>query len=424
MKKKLKKLAGCSPRICLVGIFFSLMLCSHVSADVLNDFNQALTEGTPSLELRLAYEYSDLDDPADHDPANSLTLRTRLGYRSGEFFHSNAFLQFHDMANPIDKYRWPGGGDSGRDVVADPDGTRVHQVYVDLNLPAKTTLRPGRQEIVLDDARLIGNVDWRQNGQAFDAISLKSQAISNLTMYASYIDRVQTILLTDENLDGLILLNAKYSGLADQNITTFCYLLETENETSAARDSATYGARFNGKLSSLNYDLTYAHQSDYKDGDNHNSDMVNAFIGAKFEPFGFGAGYSYISGQDGDDRPFDTLYSTAHKFNGWADTFLNTNGGTLAGGLSDYYVQAETKWMGTNFKAVYHYFDTTEKINGFDDAYGDEIDFLIVKKISKNLKVLAKYACYSEKNNSGTKASGLVGGFDEQVFWLRLITSF
>ncbi len=424
MKAKLKRLAGWLTRICLVANCFSLILCSHVSADVLNDFNQALTEGTPSLELRLAYEYSDLDDPADHDPANSLTLRTRLGYRSGEFFHSNAFVQFHDMANPIDKYRWPGGGDSNRDVVADPDGTRVHQVYLDVNLPAKTTLRSGRQEIVLDDSRLIGNVDWRQNGQAFDAASLKNQAISDLTFYASYIDRVQTILITDEDLDGLILFNTKYSGIEDQNIAAFCYLLETEDDTSTARDSATYGLRFNGSLAALNYDLTYAHQSDYKDGDDHNGDMVNAFIGAKFEPFGIGAGYSYISGQDGDDRPFDTLYSTAHKFNGWADTFLNTNGGTLSGGLSDYYVQAETKWMGTTFKAVYHYFDTTEEINGFDDAYGDEIDFLIVKKINKNLKVIAKYAYYNEKNDSGSKASGLVGGFDEEVVWLRLIASF
>lgn len=424
MTKKWKRSADWSTRICLIGTIFSLMLCSHVSANVLNDFNKALTEGTPSLELRLAYEYSDLDDPSGYDSANSMTLRTRLGYRSGEFFHSNAFLQFHDMANPIDEYRWPGGGDNDYDVVADPDGTRVQQVYVDFNLPAKTTLRPGRQEIVLDDARLIGNVDWRQNGQAFDAISLKSQAITDLTIYASYIDRVQTILLTDENLDGLILFNARYSGLADQNITAFCYLLETQNKTSAARDSATYGARFNGKISALNYDITYAHQSDYKDGKDHEGDMVNAFLGAKLEWINFGAGYSYISGQTSDSRPFDTLYSTAHKFNGWADVFLDTNGGKLAGGLSDYYAQAGTEWMDTTFKAVYHYFDSTEEINGFDDAYGDELDFLIEKKISKNLKVLAKYAYYREKNDSGSKATGLVGGFDEQVFWLRLITSF
>ncbi|MBC2717295.1 MAG: hypothetical protein HF978_18465 [Desulfobacteraceae bacterium] len=80
--------------------------------------------------------------------------------------------------------------------------------------------------------------------------------------------------------------------------------------------------------------------------------------------------------------------------------------------------------MGMNFKAVYHYFDTTEDYNGFDDAYGDEIDLLIVKKINANLKVLLKYAHYNEKNNSGSLASNLTGGYDKDVFWTRLIYSF
>ena len=177
-------------------------------------------------------------------------------------------------------------------------------------------------------------------------------------------------------------------------------------------------------ISLLNYDLTYAHQSDYEDGEDHNGDMFNAFFGTKIDPVSFGVGYSYISGQDGDDRPFDTLFSTAHKFNGWADTFLNTNGGTLSNGLQDFYVQAETKLMGVTLKAVYHYFDTNEDINNFDDAYGEEIDIILVKKINKNIKLLMKYAHYNEKNDSGSLASNLVGGYDEDVFWARLIYSF
>ena len=220
------------------------------------------------------------------------------------------------------------------------------------------------------------------------------------------------------------LFNAKYSGLNNQPISAFCYLLDTESKANTARDSATYGVRANGMISLLNYDLTYAHQSDYAEGEGHNGDMFNAFLGSKIDPISFGGGYSYISGKDGDDRPFDTLFSTAHKFNGWADVFLNTNGGTLNNGLQDMYVQAETKMMGVTIKAAYHYFDTTEDVNNFDDAYGDEIDVLLVKKINENLKVLMKYAHYNEKNDSGSSASNLVGGFDEDVFWTRLIVTF
>ncbi|NOY70521.1 MAG: alginate export family protein [Deltaproteobacteria bacterium] len=424
MKKQLCKFSGWLSPIFLFCLIFSPLLCSQASAGISGDFNRALKEGTPSLTLRFSYEYSDVDDPAGHKPANALTLRTRLGYRTGEFFHTKAFVQFHDMANPIDQYRWPGGGDAKYDVVGDPDGTRVQQVYLDVNLPAATTLRMGRQEIKLDDVRLIGAIDWRQNGQSFNAVSLKSRAISDLTLYASFINRVQTIFLTDVKLDGLILLNAKYTGLADQNISTFCYLLDTRDKTPTARDSATYGLRVKGKINVLNYDFTYAHQGDYKDGEDHNGNMFNAFLGAKLELINFGAGYSYISGRSNNSRPFDTLFSTAHKFNGWADTFINTNGGTLDNGLQDIYVQAGTRVMGVTCKAVYHYFDTTEDFGGFDSAYGDEIDLLLVKKIGANLKVLAKYAYYNEKNNSGTLASNLAGGFDEQVFWTRVIYSF
>jgi len=215
----------------------------------------------------------------------------------------------------------------------------------------------------------------------------------------------------------------KYSGVEDQTFAAFCYLLDTEVDTDDARDSATYGLRANGKLAMIKYDLTYAHQSDYEDGEDHDGDMFNLFLGSSLIGIDFGAGYSYISGQDGDDRAFDTLFSTAHKFNGWADQFLATNGGGLANGLEDYYVQASTKckFLGVKFVAVYHYFDSTEDVNGFDDSYGDEIDLLMVKKFNDNLSGLLKYGYYNEENHSAafTKTHG-----DEEIFWARLTYKF
>ena len=97
MKNKLKLFSGRILSCSMFGAVLSLFLFTTVSAKVIDDLTQALKSGTPSLELRLSYEYSDLDDPADHDAANALTLRTRLGYRSGDFMTTNAFLQFHDM---------------------------------------------------------------------------------------------------------------------------------------------------------------------------------------------------------------------------------------------------------------------------------------------------------------------------------------
>ncbi|MCD6389114.1 MAG: hypothetical protein DRP37_01710 [Thermodesulfobacteriota bacterium] len=113
----------------------------------------------------------------------------------------------------------------------DPNGSRVHQAYLDFTGIPDTTVRPGRQEIILDDARLIGNVNWRQNGQSFDAVSITNESVPDVTLFGSYINQVNTITLDDLDLDSLILLNSRYTGIKDQSITAFCYLLDTEDDT-------------------------------------------------------------------------------------------------------------------------------------------------------------------------------------------------
>lgn len=421
----MKTLLRTTAKIFIVSIITSLTLgftgIPQASGDsIIDELTEALKSGTPTLELRLGYEYSDMQD--NHkDAAKGLNLRTRVGYRTGEYLNSNVYIQLHDLTTLADHYA---PEDKDYDVIADPEGNRVHQVYLDFKGLPDTTLRLGRQEIILNDSRLIGNIDWRQNGQSFDAVSLTNKSIKDLKLYGAYINQVNTILLDYVDLDALVLLNAKYTGIKGLNITGFCYLLDTESDADSARDSATYGLRLNGKIAAFDYDLTGAYQSDFADGEDHDGYMINTGIGYTIAKVRFGAGYHYISGLDGDDRPFDTLFSTAHKFNGWADVFLSTNGGKLKNGLEDYFVEAGTKVMGVKLKAVYHYFDTTDDdYNNFDDQYGDEIDLLLVKKINKNLTGLLKYSHYNEVDHSASYTN-VVGGHDEDVFWARLTYKF
>ncbi len=421
-RKTLKKIAGIAAA---AAIFCPV---KQASANVVDEFSDALKSGTPTLELRLGYEYSNYDDNNPiHHPANGINLRTRVGYRTGDFLNTSAYIQLHNVTNFMEQFRFPEdfptkiSGDKDHDVIADPDGSRVHQAYLDFKFIPDTVVRLGRQEIILDDHRLIGNINWRQNGQSFDAVSVTNKSIPDLVLFASYINQVETIFLGDMDLDGMYLFHATYKGLKDHSISAFCYLLDTESEAKTARDSATYGLRVQGKFTMLNYYADYAHQEDYQDGENHDGDMFNAFVGAKVAMINGGVGYSYLSGQDGDDRPFDTLFSTAHKFNGWADQFLATNTGTLRDGLQDFYVQLGTNLMGIKFMAVYHYFDTAEN-DAFDGTYGDEIDLLVAKKFTKNLSGLLKYAYYSQDDD---EANGFANPTrDEEVFWARLQYNF
>ncbi len=394
---------------------------SQVMASTIDDLTDALKSGKVSMQLRLGYEHSNLQDNGKH-PANGINLRTRLGYRTADFYNSNVFIQFHNVTNFMEEFSYKHDGklegDKANDVIADPDGSRIHQVYLDYKGLSDTVIRLGRQEIILDDHRLIGNINWRQNGQSFDAASITNKSIPGLTLFGSYVENVNTILLDDLDLTAMYLLHAKYTGFKGHAISAFCYLLDAEQDV---RDSATYGARAAGKVAVLKYAIDFAHQSDFSDGDDHDGNMFNAFLGGDLGMFSVGAGFSWISGQDGSDLPFDTLFSTAHKFNGWSDQFLATNGGKLRDGLKDYYAQAAIKYMGIKFMAVYHYFDTSED-DHFDGTYGDEIDLLIAKKFTKNLSGLLKYANYNKDDN-------FENGFanptkDEQVFWARLQFSF
>lgn len=342
---------------------------------------------------------------------------------SGEGSFDNEFKVVHsNVTNVQEDFRFPGGGDADRDIIADPDGNRLYKAFLDYKGVPDTLIRAGRQEIILDDARLLGNIGWRLNGQSFDAVSVTNTSVKDIKIYVAYANQVNSIFLTHIDLDHFYLFNAKYSPLEHHSISFYTYLLDTESSADSARDSATYGFRFVGKPAPFNYYIDYTHQSDFADGEDHDADMLNLFVGGKIaSKVDLGAGYSYISGQDGSDRPFDTLYSTAHKFNGFADVFLATNGGGLIGGLQDYYVTASTKAFGCKFSATYHYFDTVDD-DAFDGTYGDEIDLVLVKQINKNIKLLIKYANFMQDDNASNGVTN--PAVDTEILTARLQYKF
>lgn len=386
-------------------------------------FLESITNGKFSGEFQLGYEYSDYDDAANLEPATGLELRTRIEFKTADYKGFSFFIQGQNVSFLIDDFSFPGGGDSNYDVIADPDGSRVHQAYLDFNMFGNSSLRIGRQEILLDDVRLIGNVGWRQNAQSFDAVTFKTNYKRN-DLTVSYIDAINTIYLTRVKLDYLLLLNNSYKMDQGGTLSTFAYFLDTESIDPASRDCATYGIRMVDKLFDMELDVTYAVQQDYADGEGHGGDMLNIYLSDRFgKTSTLGLGMNKISGQHNLDRPFDTLFSTAHKFNGWSDQFLSTNGGNLVNGLLDLFVQINGNSWGGNWTIAYHKFDTTETGQGFEEKYGSEINAVFVKKLSKNFKFLVKYAKYTadqyEKDITIVNPT-----HDETVYWGRIIYTF
>ena len=130
-----------------------------------------------------------------------------------------------------------------------------------------TKLRLGRQRIVLDNARHVGDVGWRQNDQTFDAFTVTSEDVENLNSAPRCVEH-QHHPGTNVHYDSTFLLNAGYKFEEIGKLTGYAYLLDYDEEANAGTDLATIGARFAGKYGIADdvkalYEAELATQSDY-----------------------------------------------------------------------------------------------------------------------------------------------------------------
>jgi len=370
----------------------------------------ALIGGKPDLDMRFRWENAEIDGLRG---SNSVTLRTRLGYGTKPYYGVKAYGQFENVAALGSDNYFDGVAPNtdGRTPIADPEATEVNQAFLQWSgadfggetflAKSKTTLLGGRKRIVLDDARFIGNVVWRQNEQTYDVGLFNSTfGLDGLKTTYGYIFDVHRIF-GDKGAPGSAtrdfdssshILNANYAGFEPLAITAFVYLLDFSD--SPANSSDTFGFRATGKTHLgekffVGYTGSYAYQQDAgPNTTNYAANYYNVEGVLGYKTIGsVTLGYEVL-GSDGGVAQFRTPLATAHKFNGWADTFLD-NGGPV--GLEDIYVAIAPKlpW-GLKGKLAYHHFQSNS--GGLD--YGDEIDGVVSKKFFGKVTLLAKFGYY------------------------------
>jgi len=357
-------------------------------------FSEAVASGDTGLELR--YRFESVEQAGISNKAQASTLRTRLNYTSGQYGDFSAFIEFDDITAFGDiKYNDATGlatAQTSYPVVADPEGSEVNQANISYTGLIGTTVRLGRQRVIFDNARFIGNVGWRQNEQTYDALTVVSQPLSDTTVVYGYVSNVNRIF-GEASPKGDIdtkthLLNVAYTGFKAGKLVGYGYFLDLID--SPAASNATIGARFKG-ATQLNdgvkalYTLEFATQSDYKQGaSNIDADYSLLELGAEFGGVTVKASVETL-GKGGS--AFSTPLATAHAFNGWADKFLTTP----TEGLKDTYITVGGKVAGVKLLAVFHDYSAGQG----GASYGDEINLLAVKKFGKHYKGLIKYASYS-----------------------------
>jgi hypothetical protein len=383
-------------------------------------FFEALSGGKVSFSARARYESVEQNNALKD--ADAYTVRTTLGYKTGDFHGFSAFAEIEDVTElGSDDYNSTTNGETDYSVVADPDGTEVNQTYLQYN-GFDTEVKFGRQEITYRKSpfhRYIGTVVWRQNHQSFDAVSFSNTSLADTMINYAYVDEIHTIFGDDRNAglikDGDIdiaahFVNLQYTGLSAGKLEGYGYFVDYKDaEKTFGTDTwstQTLGLRFNGAQAvnddwKVIYTAEFANQDDYKDGEMDDQNYYLGEVGAKYKGWLAKVSYELQEG-DGTDS-FKTRLGTNHAFQGWADQFLTTP----AAGLQDTYVTVVGKVLGAKLVAVYHDFETDK---GSDDA-GDELDLLLAKTFKKHYTLGMKYSDYDAGKSS-------VGKVDTEKFWV------
>jgi hypothetical protein len=362
--------------------------CAH-GASAEDHLRTAMAATKPIVDVRMRYENVDQDPLAEE--AEASTLRIRAGFETGKWLQTSLLVEGEGVTPLRDDFNDTTNGKTQYPVVADRENYEVNRLQLTNTALPQTTITLGRQRILLDDHRFVGNVGWRQNEQTYDALRIVSKSVKNLTVDATYLNQVNRVF-GKKSPQGRYKGDSYLANVSYQfpigKLTSFGYFIDIDPIAAvpaAVRDSSkTYGVRFTGDQpvgnAKLGWVLSYAKQEDYASNPiSFDEDYWLAELTGTFAHYSLGVGYEVLGG-DGM-KGFTTPLATLHKFQGWVDKFL----ATPANGIEDAYVN-----IGAAFKAVgpfdllsvllsYHSYEA-EHISA---DYGTELNAQIVAKIKR-----------------------------------------
>lgn len=365
----------------------------------------------PRFEYRHGYKTL---FPNNADPATFVSQRTRLNF-------SYKTEKLHFYLSPQDVRVW---GDVPQLNVADENGFSLHQAWAGILLVQDLSLKIGRQEIVYDDQRFFGNVNWAQQGRSHDAAILKFEPENIKIHFGAAYNQ------DGESLTGNVLTKKTYKSLqylwfhknfnninasflfVNNGLQYIDEIDETKNDT---RYSQTAGIHLNGAIDKFKFRSNLYYQF----GKDVSNNSLNAYLvsleagytATKNLSFGLGgellSGNEYGAPKDGKNKAFNPLYGTNHKFNGFMDYFYVGNHIDDVG-LVDFHGNISYSFSNkSNFAVNLHKFFAASKIDSDTSKdLGFEIDLVTSYSINEFVGVKAGYSHFftskgieSVKNN-------------------------
>jgi hypothetical protein len=356
---------------------------------------QAPAAAPVSLDWNLRLRHEHVDDDAFVHDADATTLRVRAGLRLRIDEHFSALLEGEGIASAGEDYNSGANGRTTWPAISDAEGAELNQAWLAWK-GARLSTTLGRQRLLFDNQRWIGNVGWRQNEQTFDALAVDWSIAKDWSARYAWLDRVHRVngdqardrLARERDLDTHLLeLTWKHGA---QALSAYAWLHEDQDV--AAASTRTLGLR---SLTSFVRDgrgfaLTaeFAQQQDYA---NNALDFSHRYwlLEPAFSAHGvaYRAGWEHLGGNG--RHALQTPLATLHAFNGWADKFAAT---TPATGLEDRYLGAGGKLRDNRWDWALAFHDYAADAG--NAHYGREWNASLGFPVARGVRGLVKVADY------------------------------
>jgi hypothetical protein len=376
--------------------------------------------------------------PEQDQAANFISQRSRLNLR---FANENFKVGFSVQNVGV----W---GETGTLRKSDVNGTMIYEAWGEILVSEKFSIKAGRQEIIYDDHRIFGNVDWAQQGRSHDALLIKFKPREECSLdigfaynamgesltkvpymqnnyktfqyfhwHRSFGDFTASLLFLNNGMPWMNPEDTLDNGNAKENVAysqTMGTRITYQKEKFSANAAVYYQM---GKRTLL--DIPVDNLGNTKDSTMKVGAIYFALDAAfqVVENFSVGLGLEYLSGNDEKEmsdnngvqekeKSFSPFYGTNHKFNGWMDYFyVGNHFGSV--GLLDIYVPLKFKKDKFSAALIPHFFSTAgtlyhpEKDDEFNNlaemkeyskGLGTEIDFTVGYAFTKAVGIHAGYS--------------------------------
>lgn len=384
------------------------------------------TELRPRFEYRHGFSNLFADD---EDPAAFISQRTRINT-----FYKLEKLKFSLSIQDIRVW-----GDVPQLSRSDRNGFSLHQAWAELFFDANFSIKLGRQEVIYDDSRIFGNVDWIQQGRSHDLVLLKFKKEKlrfelGLGFNQDNESLTGTVLTVLNNYKAIQYLwlhkdwsNFNASFLFLNNGLQFINPIDDNNTDT--RYSQTVGAHlvYNKAKLKLQSNLYYQFGNDVSNN-NLNASLLSLDSNYTLsETWNVGLGLELISGNDGatpsngNNDAFNPFFGTNHKFNGFMDYFFVGNHINNVG-LLDLNAKLNVKLdKASNGTIAVHNFSAEANIPENDSKQlGTEIDIVYARNIYKDVILNVGYSHIFEANGLEVLQNNFNGNTNNWA-WVMLV---